>query len=61
MPDRCGTNAACSTIAPTRLSSAQLGVTVVPNRRATPLVGRSSPVIIRSVVDFPAPFGPSNP
>ena len=51
----------CSTIAPTRVSSAQPDVTVVPNRRVTPFVGRSRPVIIRSVVDFPAPFGPSNP
>ena len=26
-----------------------------------PLVGRSSPAIMRIVVDFPAPFGPRNP
>jgi hypothetical protein len=26
-----------------------------------PLVGRSSPMIMRIVVDFPAPFGPRKP
>jgi hypothetical protein len=28
---------------------------------AVPAVGRSSPIIIRMVVDLPAPFGPRKP
>jgi DNA-binding NarL/FixJ family response regulator len=32
-----------------------------PLTRTRPLVGTSSAAIIRSVVDFPAPFGPRNP
>jgi len=32
-----------------------------PNTVAWPASGRVSPVIIRSVVDFPAPLGPRNP
>ena len=33
----------------------------LPCTSASPLVGRSSPSIIRMVVDLPAPFGPRNP
>src|SRR6202451_3525193 len=33
----------------------------LPLTRTVPLVGRSSPAIIRIVVDFPAPFGPRKP
>jgi len=33
----------------------------LPLTRTVPLVGRSSPAIIRMVVDLPAPFGPRNP
>ena len=36
--------------------------TVYPGiSRASPLLGRSSPAMMRSRLDFPAPFGPTTP
>ncbi len=61
MPERCGTNAACSIIVPTRASSGAPGRTGRSNRRASPAVGRISPTSIRSAVVLPAPLGPSSP
>src|SRR3954454_154083 len=40
---------------------ADSGLTATPLISTDPPVGRASPVISRSVVVLPAPFGPSNP
>ena len=62
MPDRWGTNAASSTMrAHAGPVAGSPGATVAPNRRAVPRDGRSSPMSTRSVVVFPAPFGPRSP
>jgi hypothetical protein len=42
-------------------STACGAVITASSGRCKLLVGRSSPAIIRIVVDFPAPFGPRNP
>ncbi len=60
-PDRCGRNPAPSTNAPTRDSTGAPGRTGCPNTRISPASGEISPISIRSVVVFPAPFGPSSP
>ena len=33
---------------------------ILPSTRTVPADGRASPQSIRSIVDFPAPFGPSS-
>lgn len=48
----------CTPTCEAGLCSAENGA---PSMVATPLVGRISPTIARSVVDLPAPLGPSNP
>jgi hypothetical protein len=44
-----------------RRTSSGLRTTSNPSRRAVPLVGRLRVVSTFSIVDLPAPFGPSNP
>src|SRR5690606_21273807 len=50
-----------SSSAPTSSSGARWSAYRLPLTVTRPAVGRSSPRIIRIVVDFPAPFGPRKP
>ena len=50
-----------SSSAPTSVSGERCCAYGRPLTVTVPDVGRSSPMIIRMVVDFPAPFGPRNP
>ena len=53
--------ALASSSAPTSRSGAACPVSGDPLTVTEPDVGRSSPMIMRMVVDFPAPFGPRKP
>src|SRR5690606_40663740 len=50
-----------SSSAPTSSRGARWSAYCLPLTVTRPAVGRSSPRIIRIVVDFPAPFGPRKP
>lgn len=50
-----------SSSAPTSRNGARCRAYGRPFTERAPAIGRSSPMIIRIVVDFPAPFGPRNP
>jgi hypothetical protein len=50
-----------SSSAPTSCSGARCAAYGLPFTVTLPSVGRSSPTIMRIVVDFPAPFGPRKP
>src|SRR6185312_2247913 len=56
-----GCTALASSRAPTSRSGARCCRKGLPLTVTVPDVGRSSPIIMRMVVDLPAPFGPRNP
>ena len=58
---RPGWNALASSNAPTSRSGLRISWYSLPPILTDPASGRSSPSIIRIVVDLPAPFGPRNP
>src|SRR3954452_5282381 len=58
---RPGCTALASSRAPTSRSGARCCRYGLPLTVTVPDVGRSSPMIMRMVVDLPAPFGPRNP
>ena len=59
--ERFGCTHLASSKAPTTRSGSSSWAYGTPLIKARPEVGRSSPRIIRIVVDLPAPFGPRNP
>ena len=58
---RLGWTHLASSSVPTFSSGRLYSAYALPSMRAVPLVGSSSPTIIRIVVDLPAPLGPKNP
>lgn len=58
---RPGCMAFASSSAPTSRSGNRSSAYGLPRISASPESGRSSPTVIRMVVDLPAPFGPRNP
>src|SRR5688572_4666216 len=60
-PRRPGWNPVASSTAPTTRRGSVRSAYGRPPMSAAPVVGRTSPSTIRSVVDLPAPFGPRKP